>query len=328
MPFTSLAFMGAGALLSPGGAGGCLTVLTYHRVLSRIDVLQPPDQIDAACFEGHMNAVRNWFNVLPLPEALDMLRQGKLPRRALSITFDDGYEDNHSVALPILRRHGLPATLFICTGFLGNGLMFNDIVTEAIRRIQSPSLDLSWLGLGSRPVGNMQEKQGLVRELIQHIKYSRKDLREQTCDQLWHQCAGQDARPRLMMLPEQVKELARGGMTIGGHTHTHPILTKITLDEARQDILTNRMALRDITGETPQLFAYPNGRPLTDYLREHRDLVKEAGYRAAFCTARGVATRETDMFQLPRFAPWQASPMRLSVQLLKNARIGRHSVTA
>ncbi|WP_329695276.1 polysaccharide deacetylase family protein [Aquabacterium sp.] len=328
MPLTSLAFIGAGGFLSPGGASGCLTVLTYHRVLPQADPLQPPDQIDAASFDGHMTAARSCFNVLPLPDALDMLEQGKLPRRALSITFDDGYEDNHSVALPILRRHRLPATFFICTGYLGNGLMFNDVVTEAIRRAQGPHLDLSWLGLGMRPVSNIAEKQGLSKELVQFVKYLPLAQRQATCDRLWEACAGQNARPPLMMVPEQVKDLAAHGMAIGGHTHTHPILTKIGLDEAREDIVRNRQALRDITGSTPSLFAYPNGRPNTDYTREHRDLVKEAGYRAAVSTAWGVATRESDIFQLPRFAPWNVSPTRLTLQLLKNAHKGRQAVSA
>lgn len=328
MPLTSLAFIGAGALLSPGGASGCLTVLTYHRILPKADALQPADQVDAACFDGHMSAARNCFNVLPLPDALDMLEQGKLPRRALSITFDDGYEDNHSVALPILRRHGLPATFFVCTGYLGNGLMFNDLITEAVRRAPSAHLDLSWLGLGLRPVSNMSEKQGLSKELVQFVKYLPAAQRQETCDRLWEICAGQNARPPLMMVPEQVRDLASLGMTIGGHTHTHPILSKIGLDEARSDIERNKLALQDITGKTPALFAYPNGRPNTDYLKAHRDLVKASGYRAAFSTAWGVATRETDIFQLPRFAPWNVTPTRLTLQLLKNAHKGRHAVSA
>lgn len=305
-----------------------MTVLNYHRVLPEADPLQPPDQIDAACFEGHMRAARACFNVLPLPQALDMLDQGKLPVRALSITFDDGYEDNHSVALPILRRYGLPATFFICTGYLGNGLMFNDIVTESVRRAPGANVDLNWLGLGLRPVGNMADKQCLSKELVQFVKYLPAEQRQETCDRLWQICAGQTARPTLMMVPEHVQELSRLGMTIGGHTHTHPILTKITLDEARQDILLNRQTLRDITGQAPLLFAYPNGRPNTDYQRAHRDLVEEAGYRAAVNTARGIATRENDIFQLPRFAPWNVSPTRFTLHLLKNAHKGRHAVSA
>lgn len=328
MPLTSLAFIGAGGLLSPGGASGCLTVLTYHRVLRQIDPLQPPEQIDAACFDGHMRAARACFNVLPLPEALDMLEQGRLPDRALSITFDDGYEDNHSVALPILKRHGLPATFFICTGYLGNGLMFNDIVTEAVRRVTGPHLDLNWLGLGQRPVGSLADKQGASKELIQFAKYLPAQQREETCSRLWDICAGQTPRPALMMVPDQVQELAKLGMTIGGHTHTHPILTKISLEEARRDVLANKEALQDITGLKPSLFAYPNGRPNTDYQRAHKDLIQECGYRAAFSTARGIATRENDVFQLPRFAPWNVSSTRFTLQLLKNAHKGRHAITA
>jgi peptidoglycan/xylan/chitin deacetylase (PgdA/CDA1 family) len=323
-----MALKGAGSWLSPGGASGCLNVLTYHRVLPRPDAMQPRAQIDARAFEGHMLAAKNCFNVLPLPDAVAMLSQGRLPPRALAITFDDGYEDNHSVALPILQRHGLTATFFVCTGYLGRGLMFNDIVTEAIRRASGTALDLSWLGLGLRPIASLNEKQILSQELVQFIKYLAVAQRQENCDRLWSVCAGENARPALMMHQEQVKSLAKCGMTIGGHTHTHPILNSVELEDARNDIAQNRIELAVITGRAPDMFAYPNGRPGTDYGKQHCDLVRQAGYQAAFSTAWGVATRDMDVFQLPRFAPWNVSPKRLALQLFKNARNGRRAASA
>lgn len=320
--------MGAGGLLSPGGKEGCLSILTYHRVLPERDPLQPPEHIDASCFDKQMAAVRSYFNVLPLPESLDMLAQDRLPKRALSITFDDGYDDNHSVALPILQKHGLTATFFICTGYLGNGLMFNDLITEAIRVARGPDLDLSWLGLGQRSLADTMQRHALIRELIKFAKYLPKEQRQEACDRLWEICAQGKPRPTLMMNPQQVKSLTDSRMSIGGHTHTHPILSKVPLADAEQEIILNRDALSSITGKSPTLFAYPNGRPVTDYGIEHKNLVKKSGYQAAFSTAWGVATRKQDIYQLPRFAPWNVSATRLALQLLKNAHKGRHPTVA
>lgn len=320
--------MGAGGLLSPGGKGGCLSILTYHRVLPERDPLQPPEHIDATCFHGQMAAIKSCFNVLPLQESLEMLAQDRLPSRALSITFDDGYDDNHSVALPILKKHGLTATFFICTGYLGNGLMFNDLITEAVRVARGPDLDLSWLGLGQRSVADMSSRHALVRELIKFAKYLPREQRQEACDRLWSTAAEGRLRPTLMMNHQQVKSLTDNCMCIGGHTHTHPILSKVSMQDAETEILVNRDTLRDITGHQPLLFAYPNGRPVTDYGLEHANLVKKSGYRAAFSTAWGVASRGIDTFQLPRFAPSNVSPTRLVLQLLKNARGGRHPTVA
>ena len=73
------------------------------------------------------------FNVISLADGVAGLKRGCLPPRALSITFDDGYRDNHDIALPILLQLGLPATFFVATGFLDGGRMFNDTVIEAVR---------------------------------------------------------------------------------------------------------------------------------------------------------------------------------------------------
>ena len=96
-----------------------------------------------------MRWIRSWFNVLPLALAVERLRQGDLPARALAITFDDGYADNAEVAAPILERLGLPATFFVTTGFLQGGCMWNDRVIEALRNCAADELDLSELGLGT-----------------------------------------------------------------------------------------------------------------------------------------------------------------------------------
>ena len=103
------------SLLSPGGRRGRLSILIYHRVLARDDPFAPWG-IGAEGFTAQMAALRNHFNVIPLSEAIARLRSGSLPPRAAAVTFDDGYRDNLTVALPILRRYGIPATVFVASG--------------------------------------------------------------------------------------------------------------------------------------------------------------------------------------------------------------------
>ena len=104
------------------GVGARLSVLIFHRVLPESDPIFP-DEMYAHCFEAMCGWLKAWFNVLPLDAAVASLKAGKLPARSACITFDDGYVDNHDVALPILLRHGLPATFFIATGFLDLSLI-------------------------------------------------------------------------------------------------------------------------------------------------------------------------------------------------------------
>lgn len=321
-------FRAAGQIVSPGGANGKLTILTYHRVLPEADPLLSSDQIDATKFASHMEAVASSFNVLPLPEALERLKLGTLPARAASITFDDGYQDNYTIALPILKRHGLKATFFVCSGYLNDGLMFNDVIVESLRAAATPDIDLSWLGLGQRPLNDIAAKRDVAEKILIAVKYLPFEDREQACTRMWETTSQGRARPRLMMTDEELRQLASHGMTIGAHTHTHPILNRIDLDAARRDIQRNRDLLKALVGSEPLIFAYPNGRPVRDYGYQHVELLQQLGFQAAVSSAWGIATRTCDPYQLPRFAPWDNDPKRLVLRLLKNAMTGQHPLVA
>jgi len=107
--------------------------LLFHRVLQQADPLLADDP-DRAAFEGLMRYLQRHFNVIPLQEAIELSASDELPRASLSITFDDGYADNVSEALPILQKLALPATFFVATDYLDGGRMWNDTVIETVRR--------------------------------------------------------------------------------------------------------------------------------------------------------------------------------------------------
>jgi len=138
-----------------------LSILAYHRVLPEPDPLLQGEP-GAAEFERRMRWVKANFNVLSLGEAVRALREDRLPRRALSITFDDGYADNYKVALSILLDLRLPATFFVATGFLDGGCMFNDVAIEALRAAPGPELDLDDLGLGRHALGSDEQRSGAI----------------------------------------------------------------------------------------------------------------------------------------------------------------------
>src|SRR5690242_15121760 len=103
----------------------CLSILVYHRVVAEPDPLVP-EQVCAREFDLQLTVLGRWFTVLSLREAAARLRSGTLPMRSACVTFDDGYADNATIALPILRRRGVPATFFLATGFIDGGRMWND----------------------------------------------------------------------------------------------------------------------------------------------------------------------------------------------------------
>jgi peptidoglycan/xylan/chitin deacetylase (PgdA/CDA1 family) len=259
------------------------------------------------------------FRVLQLEEAVERLARGQLPTRAVSVTFDDGYADNHDVAMPILRRLGIPATFFIATGFLDGGRMWNDTVIEAIRQANDPALDLSGLGLGTFPVASISERRIAIHSILRSIKHKDPSERDEIVAAIAAQ-VGEPMPSTLMMTRDQVRALHGAGMGIGGHTVNHPILTRIVAPAAEHEIADGKAELESIIGEPIGLFAYPNGKPTVDFAAEHVALTKKLGFRAAVTTSRGAARQTSDLFQLPRFTPWDRQTLKFGLRLLLNAR--------
>jgi len=302
------------------GGPGPLTTLIFHRVTPEPDVLFP-GEVDAASFDRICGWLARWFHVLPLDTAVQQLRAGTLPARAACVTFDDGYADNHDQALPILQKHGLTATFFIATGYLGGGRMFNDSVVETVRHAAGSTLDLRALGvdgLGTLYIGNHDARRAAIGAILQAIKYRPVAAREGLTQKL-QSLAGVATLPDdLMMQPEQVRALHRAGMQVGAHTVSHPILARLDDDAARSELTASRSRLQDLLGAPVSLFAYPNGKPHEDYSAATVRLARQAGFDAAVSTAWGAADRDTDCFQLPRFTPWDRTCGRFGLRLARN----------
>jgi peptidoglycan/xylan/chitin deacetylase (PgdA/CDA1 family) len=309
--------------LAPAGAASRLSILIFHRVLPVPDPLFPAE-IDAARFDDICRWVSRWFNVLPLSAAAEQLQQRRLPARPLVITFDDGYADNHDIALPILQRHGLSATFFVATGFLDGGRMWNDSLIEAVRLTKADSWDLSSLdldlaGQSALPLRTVEDKRAAIQKVIAACKYLAAPTRAQAVADICRMAAV--ALPHtLMMRCEQVAQLHAAGMEIGGHTVNHPILASLPLEEARREIVAGKTRLEDIVQARVCTFAYPNGRPGQDYQPAHVQLARESGFDVAVSTTWGAASATSDTFQLPRFTPWDRARWAFALRLARNLR--------
>lgn len=308
-------------MLSPEGTGR-LSILIFHRVHARPDPLFPTEP-DAQRFDRICSWLSRWFHVMPLDRAVEALKEGHLPSRAACITFDDGYADNHDVALPILQRHGLPATFFIATGYLDGGRMFNDTVAETFREAPHSSIEVGDLASGlpdTLDLSTLDARRRAIADVLGVVKHLPVQQRESIAQALQHRAAVRRLPQGLMMQSAQVLALHRAGMQVGAHTRSHPILAHLDRDAARREILEGRDELESITDAPVRLFAYPNGRPHQDYSRETVSLVSELGFSAAVTTAWGSGCSETDLLQLPRFTPWDLSGTRFGFRLLANLR--------
>ncbi len=290
-----------------------LFILIYHRVLDAPDYLRP-GEVDINSFDWQMDLLSKHFNVLSLEEGVNRLNTHTLPDRAVCITFDDGYQDNYKNALPILKKHTLKSIFFIASNFLNDGRMWNDSVIESIRKLNCASLNLTKFGLGTFDLTTDQDKVSSVKQIITKIKYLPLNEREKIANHIAKLAA--DLPNDLMMTEDQVKELRAQGMDIGGHTKSHPILATLEPEQVIDEIADNKTFLESLLGEKIIFFAYPNGKPEIDYLKNQTEYVKQAGYQAAVSTEWGVADQKWDLFQLPRFTPWDTSPVKFMMRMV------------
>jgi len=292
-----------------------LTILMYHRVLNAPDTWLRSDP-DERVFSKHMEVLARFFNVLPLSEGVKRLFNGTLPSRAVCITFDDGYADNYLKALPILQHWGLCATFFIATGYINGGIMWNDMVIEAVANTKGKILNLGELGLGVFKTDSINERLSTVNSLLTKLKHL-PDTERSSLVQSIVEITDTKLPDDLMMTEKQLYELSKSSMEIGGHTVSHPILTLIDDEAAKYEIVNGKNMLEKIIEHEVTLFAYPNGKYARDYTTGHAKIVRNAGFKCAVATDAGVANKENDIYMLPRIGPWDKTRIKYGLRLLK-----------
>ncbi|MES2739992.1 MAG: polysaccharide deacetylase family protein [Pseudomonadota bacterium] len=305
--------------MKPANGGPALSILIYHRVLARPDALFP-DIPDAARFARQLGLLKRFFRVMPLLEAARRLQDGSLPPRAACITFDDGYADNAQVALPLLRRHGLSACFFVASGYLDGGRMWNDAIVDRLRHAPGAELDLSEWGLGRLALGTLALRRQAIGTVLGALKYLPFEQRQTLSAQL---SRGAPAVAPPMMSSAELVALHRAGMEIGAHTVGHPILSTLSERAAHDEIAHGKRALEAIIDAPVSLFAYPNGVPRQDFGPSHVAMVRALGFAAAVTTAWGAGRPGDDLFQLPRFTPWDRGRLRFLLRMRQNLALER-----
>ena len=299
-------------MLAPGGRRSKLLIFIFHQVLAEPDPLRPYEP-DAEQFDWMVQHIARNFSVLPLAEAAARLADGSLPPAAACITFDDGYRNNAELALPILLRHGAVATFFVASSFLGQGRMWNDDLNEAVRQLGSTEVDWHAYGLGAHRLATPADRLHCLETVLPRLKYFPHGERARVARAI-ARAAGVADESRMMMEADHLARLIAGGMEIGAHTCSHPILSQIGREEARDEIVRGRSELERMTGRPIRLFAYPNGDTRRDLGQRDVDLVRDLGFACAVITDPGFAVAATNPHMLPRFTPWDRTPGRFAMR--------------
>jgi peptidoglycan/xylan/chitin deacetylase (PgdA/CDA1 family) len=279
-----------------------------------------------------MRLVRERYRPVSLDDITRAMTQDGVPDGSVAVTFDDGYEDNLTEAAPVLHAYGIPATVFVVTGYVGTEREF---WWDALERILlTPGLLPECLGLEAgknrfrfelgtaaeytpaqmdanrrwnwRSEADPTSRHSLFRRLSAFLRPMQPSIRDRALHDLlvW---AGVDPTPRpthRVLTRDQLRQLVGSGLiNLGGHSVSHPVLSRLTARERRDEVVESRQFLNTVVDREVGHFAYPYG-----VAGRSRRAVRRAGYRSGWGTRAGLVSRGSHLYEMPRLyvGDWEA----------------------
>ena len=283
-----------------------LTILMYHAVV-RLP-LEVPHWcfIEESSFRRQVHYLKRRFEVVTLSEAVERLRSGRFCSPTAVITFDDGFQNNCDIAFPILREARLPATVFLTTGLTGTcDTLWFCRLQQAIGNASLSALEwngqrLNLSGLEAKVKASaalrMRLKQLQQPQLLAEVRRIVEALGDDP------DRAIEAGSPFQMLNREAIAEMSASGLVeFGAHTHTHAILSRLSLEQRRDEIRRSVNMVQDLTGRPCHLFAYPNGRS-EDFDEETIGLLEAYGIRASLTAIPGPNDAGTPLMRLRRYS--------------------------
>lgn len=274
-----------------------LIVLAYHRVLDIGDEEcfgADPELVSAtvADFEWQMRFLRDHFAPVTFRQLIDRLDRGAdLPAHSVVVTFDDGHIDNYTLAFPVLRKLGLPATIFLSTGYIGSGSPFwFDRVASILRRARPGTFELKAIGYRGE-LTDMPSRHRASSAVLHALKRVHESTRLACLDELSSleesQASATRSSPPFAIDWDQVREMAQSGIEFGSHTVTHPILANVDQQQLERELVESRLAIESQTGQSVEVVAYPIGKRFA-YDERVIAACRSAGYRLGVSYESGV----------------------------------------
>jgi peptidoglycan/xylan/chitin deacetylase (PgdA/CDA1 family) len=291
-------------------------VVTYHKVspsgYRSLDPALDGTLVTAEALRSQIRLLQRKYSVISAEQFHGWcLDQGTLPPRPVLLTCDDGLQNNFTDMLPVLQERGV-SCLFFVTGSSAREtsslLWYEELhlmfLSASGFAFELPEFDLA-LSVGSE--FERRSKWGqLLQKMSRYDQSTRCTILEQIRERLglrddWkaRYMANSGARRFALLTESQLRELSGAGMSIGAHTLSHPVLSQLPEDIAREEIIRNRSQLEQLLGKPIWALAYPFGDPVSVTPREMR-LAEEAGFSCAFMNVDGGFGAAASRFAFPR----------------------------
>lgn len=280
---------------------GSGVVLMYHEVAAPEYTLPAWTVVEKAHFTEQMEFVACNFDVLTMDQALERTQAPQAGLRPFAvITFDDGYVGNLTQVLPLMEKQKLPFTVYVATqAVVEKSVYWYDRLIGLLGTNRELVFELPGTELGKVVVSGdsaTTKRWEQLRPLLEYLKTLPLDERVKNTERLTQPYADLK-NPLRMLTAGELKILSEHPLTtIGGHTHSHELLDQLSDAAIIETLEKNSTEIRNITGSSPDHFAYPNG----NYDSRIAKLIKNNTWKSAVTTRPGIFSGISPLFEIPR----------------------------
>jgi peptidoglycan/xylan/chitin deacetylase (PgdA/CDA1 family) len=270
-----------------------LLILNYHRIgdarLTSYDSGAFSCTVDE--LDWHVRYLKRRFPIVNLDQAADIVHgRSAPPKTSVLITFDDGYRDNYDAAFPVFAKHQVSASFFLPTSYIGTGsLPWWDVIAYIVKTSRESRIALSYPESAEFDLTPAQRDHSIIHILALFKRPAMTDS-ERFITELEAACGSTrpaESAERCFMNWDEAREMQRGGMCFGSHTHTHEILGKLPYERQLEELETSRAIMERELEQNIDTLAYPVGRPDCFSEVSYRALAA-AKYQTAFARDSGI----------------------------------------
>jgi sugar transferase (PEP-CTERM/EpsH1 system associated) len=285
-----------------------LTILTFHRVVTEDEKhqsLNKPMMLTEGQFDSLLKAISQYGRPISLNDAVEKVRKGdSFKPGTVAITFDDGYYDFYSRALPLLKEYDIPATMFLTTGVIGNQDeylwwdefdYYSRLPADSVSRARdgaTPDLERALQLIELLPADRTEKHEAAVREALNRV-----GIEDRNCfiEKIRATVPKDQPRPQMMLTWDNVREIS-GSIEIANHTVHHHLLDRIGPQSVREEITGASERIEQETGVQVRGMAYPAGV----YSGDVSDIARDCGIEYAVTTRFSNNSRKADLMSLDR----------------------------
>ena len=273
-------------------------VLGYHSVGTQGFPLYC--RLPKRVFAEQMRYIKRHYRIVSLRQMIEELENRNRMDQSIVVTFDDGYLGTYTEAFPVLKEYAIPTTVYLTASSVESGeLAWYDRLFLGFQRAPA-EIRVSLGALTSFRLTNFASRVDAATRVVLYLRTLPDQERQRWCESFEKEIPVPKAElSGSMMNWDQVREMQRAGITIGCHTMTHPVLSRLTGDALQREVADSKLLIEDRLGIQVDDFAFPFGKP-RDCGQIGAEVLSALGLRTAMTTIHGVNEPGQNRFWLRR----------------------------